>query len=323
MTSIYTTWDPARAAQKGITIYNNNQTISSTSTEQFFQTEYIDINPYLNNGNTIQFTVNIDEYKPSKETPILIGLVTNLTTETKMGGYGSFGFRSDGIFVINGVEQDTQFPPFFPKAESFITLIVYPNDQIATLNDGQGNISTYSIADLYNNIFNSARLAFTPNDAITFTLSNTILEGDNHDGVISILGGILSPPIVYPPYRQILNLQPDGFFYLHTSDPVYTTHTRMISIESIRIVLRESANKIESYMIYFENVPLIMIPYQSAITNYSATIQSSSIGISIQEPAAAIMPLVLYYISSVDGQTYVLTDFYQCTASFVTYNYQA
>jgi hypothetical protein len=321
MTSIYTTWDPARAAHEGFTIYNNNLFIATTTASgSFFQTADIDINPYLNNGNAVQFTVVVDTY--SEGHPLMIGLATDLTGDYDLGGAGSFGFRSDGIFFINGVPQYTQFPAFYPRQGDYLTLIVYPNDRTATLHDVNGNSSTYSIADLYTNIFNTAHLAFTLNDNNTIILSNLIFGGDNHDGVISIVGGI-TPTTVYPPYRQILNLQPDGFFYLDTSNPIYTTHVRMISLESIRIILRESANKIESFMIYYRDTPLIMIPYQSAITNYSATIQSSSIGLSIEEPAEPIMTLALYYISSVDGQRYQLTDFYQCTASFVTYNYQA
>jgi hypothetical protein len=322
MTSIYTTWDPARAAHEGFTIYNNNLSIATTTASgSFFQTADIDINPYLNNGNPVQFTVTVDEYSEGRT--LMIGLATDLTGETELGGAGSFGFRSDGFFLINDVVQYTPFPAFELRPGDYLTLIVYPNDRTATLNDVNGNSSTYSIADLYTNIFNTAHLAFTPNDNNTIILSNQIFGGDNHDGVISIVGGV-TPTIVYPPYRQILNLQPDGFFYLDTTNPIYTTHVRMISLESIRIILRESANKIESFMIYDDrDTPLIMIPYQSAITNYSATIQSSSIGLSIQEPAEPIMALALYYISSVDGQRYQLTDFYQCTASFVTYNYQA
>jgi len=245
MTSIYTTWDPARAAHEGFTIYNNNLSIATTTASgSFFQTADIDINPYLNNGNPVQFTVVVDAYSEGRST-LMIGLATNLTGDSDLGGYGSFGFRSDGIFFINGVAQETPFPAFAPTQGDYLTLIVYPFDRTATLHDVNGNSSTYSFADLYTNIFTTAYLAFTPNDNNTIILSNQILGGDNHDGIISIVGGVT----LYPPYRQILNLQPDGFFYLDTSNPIYTTYVRMISLESIRIILRESANKIESFII--------------------------------------------------------------------------
>jgi hypothetical protein len=105
-----------------------------------------------------------------------------------------------------------------------------------------------------------------------------------------------------------------------------TSYTRMFALENIRIVFKTSANPIESFIVHFgeQQADIATFPYQSAITNYSAVIQSNTIGTAIQEPYTnPNISVYLQYVSSIDGQIHELNSFYQCTASFVFYDYQA
>jgi hypothetical protein len=100
----------------------------------------------------------------------------------------------------------------------------------------------------------------------------------------------------------------------------------MIAVENMRIVFKTSANPIESFVVHIGELStdVLTFPYQSAITNYNTSVQANTIGTAIVEPYNdPNISVYLQYISSIDGQIHEVSNTYQCTASFVFYNYQA
>ena len=129
-----------------------------------------------------------------------------------------------------------------------------------------------------------------------------------------------------PPNRLITSTTDEHFVIPASILPPLTLYTRMVAVENMRIVYKTSANPIESFVVRSRELDqdVITFPYKSAITNYSDNIASNTIGLSIVEPYTyPNITLELYYISSIDGQRYSVTGTYQCTGSFVLYNYQA
>jgi hypothetical protein len=129
-----------------------------------------------------------------------------------------------------------------------------------------------------------------------------------------------------PPHRLITSTTNGQFIIPSSLLPPLSIYTRMIAVDNMRIVYKTSANAIESFVVRSLELDkdVVTFPYQSAITNYGAIIASNSIGLSIVEPYTdSDITLKLYYISSIDGQRHEVTGTYQCTGSFVMYNYEA
>lgn len=133
-------------------------------------------------------------------------------------------------------------------------------------------------------------------------------------------------PSAAPPVRIVTSTTNGQFIISADLLPAYSTYPRMIALENMRIVYKTSANPIESFIIHIGelNHDVLTFPYQSAITNYNAVIQSNTIGSVLTEPYTyPNISIYIQSISSIDGQRHEVNNTYQCTASFILYNYQA
>jgi hypothetical protein len=185
--------------------------------------------------------------------------------------------------------------------------------------------------DTYSVILNESTVqsGLTGNTStISYLVPSTTYVLQIHD----ITTNIYSEPISFttqdlsPPHRLITSTTNGQFIISATLLPPLSTYIRMIAVENVRIVYKTSANPIESFVIRIDELSsdVVTFPYQSAITNYSAVIQSNTIGTAIVEPYnEPNISVYLQYVSSIDGQRHDVSNTYQCTASFVFYNYEA